>query len=107
MDAILAQNKAMAQQLSAMNKKLEKLEVSAIGAQSPPFHTCGICGGPHESNICSMIHDVHTSAENWGDNQGSNNRPYQPPFQRQQQYQPLTSTPQQSKPPQATNIKAT
>ncbi|MED6166730.1 hypothetical protein PIB30_112279 [Stylosanthes scabra] len=41
-DAILAQNRAMAQQLSTMNKKLEKLEVSAIGAQSPTFHTCGI-----------------------------------------------------------------
>ncbi|MED6205883.1 hypothetical protein PIB30_021841 [Stylosanthes scabra] len=42
----------------------------------------------------------------WGGNQGSNNRPYQPPFQRQQQYQPLTSAPQQPKPPQATSIEA-
>ncbi|MED6130058.1 hypothetical protein PIB30_114342, partial [Stylosanthes scabra] len=53
----------MAQQLSAMNKKLEKLEVSAIGTQSSPLHICGICGGPHESNICSMIQDVQSSAE--------------------------------------------
>ncbi|MED6124266.1 hypothetical protein PIB30_057325 [Stylosanthes scabra] len=30
----------------------------------------------------------------WGGNQSNNNRPYQPPYQRQQQYQPLTSVPQ-------------
>ncbi|MED6210483.1 hypothetical protein PIB30_064513 [Stylosanthes scabra] len=32
MDAILTQNKAMAQQLTTLNKKLEKLEVSAMAA---------------------------------------------------------------------------
>ncbi|MED6163781.1 hypothetical protein PIB30_083336 [Stylosanthes scabra] len=86
----------MAQQLSTMNKKLEKLKVSAIGAQSPPFHTCGICGGPHESNICSNQprNDPYSNTYNqgwknhpnfsWGGNQGNNSRPYQPPFQRQQ-----------------------
>ncbi|MED6139557.1 hypothetical protein PIB30_084926 [Stylosanthes scabra] len=31
MDALLTQNKAMAQQLTTLNKKLEKLEVSAMG----------------------------------------------------------------------------
>ncbi|MED6164995.1 hypothetical protein PIB30_095513 [Stylosanthes scabra] len=31
MDALLTQNKAMAQQLTTLNKKMEKLEVSAIG----------------------------------------------------------------------------
>ncbi|MED6126693.1 hypothetical protein PIB30_080817 [Stylosanthes scabra] len=62
-DALLAQNKSMAQQLSALNKKLEKLEVFAVGTQSSPFYTCGICGGPHESNHCSMIQDDQSSIE--------------------------------------------
>ncbi|MED6201188.1 hypothetical protein PIB30_092459 [Stylosanthes scabra] len=33
MDAILTQNKAMAQQLTTLNKKLEKLEVSPMAKQ--------------------------------------------------------------------------
>ncbi|MED6142458.1 hypothetical protein PIB30_113859, partial [Stylosanthes scabra] len=55
-DAILAQNKAMAQQLSALNKKLEKMDTS-------PLNPCGICGGPHESNQCSMIQDDQSTTE--------------------------------------------
>ncbi|MED6128689.1 hypothetical protein PIB30_100418 [Stylosanthes scabra] len=33
MDAILAQNKAIAQQLTNLNKKIEKLEVASMGTQ--------------------------------------------------------------------------
>ncbi|MED6212276.1 hypothetical protein PIB30_081747 [Stylosanthes scabra] len=35
---------ALMTQLSTINKKLEKLEASAVGTQV----VCGICGGPHE-----------------------------------------------------------
>ncbi|MED6112225.1 hypothetical protein PIB30_059764 [Stylosanthes scabra] len=91
-DAILAQNRTMAQQLSAMNKKLEKLEdvhtsveqVNYVGNQprNDPYSNTYNQGWKNHPNF------------SWGGNQGSNNRPYQLPFQRQQQYQPLTSTPQ-------------
>ncbi|MED6127040.1 hypothetical protein PIB30_084282 [Stylosanthes scabra] len=55
MDAILAQNKAMAQQLTTLNKKLEKLEVAAIGTQVETAAICGVCGGPHENQHCYLI----------------------------------------------------
>ncbi|MED6129967.1 hypothetical protein PIB30_113269, partial [Stylosanthes scabra] len=55
MDALLAQNKAMAQQLLNMSKKLEKLEIAALGTQTEPSFICGICGGPHENHMCSLI----------------------------------------------------
>ncbi|MED6162494.1 hypothetical protein PIB30_070939 [Stylosanthes scabra] len=55
MDAILAQNKAMAQQLITLNKKMEKLEVAAIGTQAEITSTCGLCGDPHENHQCYLI----------------------------------------------------
>ncbi|MED6178296.1 hypothetical protein PIB30_106204, partial [Stylosanthes scabra] len=57
MDALLAQNKAMAQQLSTVTKKLEKLEVAAMGAPAKANFICGICGGPHENHMCSLVRD--------------------------------------------------
>ncbi|MED6140297.1 hypothetical protein PIB30_091794, partial [Stylosanthes scabra] len=47
MDAILAQNKALAQQLITLNKKMEKLEDAAMGTQAETTSTCGLCRGPH------------------------------------------------------------
>ncbi|MED6116914.1 hypothetical protein PIB30_104792 [Stylosanthes scabra] len=44
---------ALMTQLSAMNKKLEKLEASAAGT----LMACGICGGPHENHNCMSIQD--------------------------------------------------
>ncbi|MED6199680.1 hypothetical protein PIB30_078253, partial [Stylosanthes scabra] len=44
MDARLAQNKAMAQQLTTLNKNMEKLEVAAMGTQAETPITCGLCG---------------------------------------------------------------
>ncbi|MED6152001.1 hypothetical protein PIB30_087696, partial [Stylosanthes scabra] len=58
-DVILAQNKVMAQQLSAMNKKIEKLEVLAVETQT----ACGLCGGPHENHNYSFAQDYQSSAE--------------------------------------------
>ncbi|MED6140587.1 hypothetical protein PIB30_094679, partial [Stylosanthes scabra] len=55
MDAILAQNKAMAQQLITLNKKMEKVEVATIGTQAETTSTCGLCGGPHENHQCYLI----------------------------------------------------
>ncbi|MED6154194.1 hypothetical protein PIB30_109884, partial [Stylosanthes scabra] len=45
-------------QLSALNKKLEKLEASAVGTQV----VCGICGGPHENHNCISVQDDQFSA---------------------------------------------
>ncbi|MED6189104.1 hypothetical protein PIB30_092489 [Stylosanthes scabra] len=45
-------------QLSTINKKLEKLEASAVGTQI----ICGICGGPHENHNCISVQDDQFSA---------------------------------------------
>ncbi|MED6114124.1 hypothetical protein PIB30_077284 [Stylosanthes scabra] len=44
---------ALMTQLSTINKKLEKLEASAVGTQI----VCGICGGPHENHNCISVQD--------------------------------------------------
>ncbi|MED6175005.1 hypothetical protein PIB30_074418 [Stylosanthes scabra] len=54
MDALLAQNKPMAQQLTTLNKKMEKLEVAALETQAEIQTTCGLCGGPHDNHNCSL-----------------------------------------------------
>ncbi|MED6165295.1 hypothetical protein PIB30_098213 [Stylosanthes scabra] len=54
-DALLAQNKVMAQQLTTLNKKMEKLEVAALGTLQEMQTTCGLCGGPHENHNSSLI----------------------------------------------------
>ncbi|MED6215625.1 hypothetical protein PIB30_115648, partial [Stylosanthes scabra] len=45
----------MAQQLTTLNKKLEKLEVAAMGTQEETATICGLCGGPHENQHCYLI----------------------------------------------------
>ncbi|MED6137702.1 hypothetical protein PIB30_067431 [Stylosanthes scabra] len=49
---------ALMAQLSAMSKKLEKLEASAVGTQV----ACGLCSGPHENHNCSLLQDDQSSA---------------------------------------------
>ncbi|MED6223246.1 hypothetical protein PIB30_072146 [Stylosanthes scabra] len=44
---------ALMTQLRTINKKLEKLEASAVGIQV----ICGICGGPHENHNCISVQD--------------------------------------------------
>ncbi|MED6164682.1 hypothetical protein PIB30_092509, partial [Stylosanthes scabra] len=44
---------ALMTQLSTMNKKLEKLEASAVETQI----VCGICSGPHENHNCISVQD--------------------------------------------------
>ncbi|MED6168952.1 hypothetical protein PIB30_016639 [Stylosanthes scabra] len=71
-----------------MNKKLEKLEVSAIGHQSTLQMPCGLCGGPHDNHNCSMVQEGQISTEQ------NNRQPQQPP-QRQPPYpQPSNNSPQ-------------
>ncbi|MED6176850.1 hypothetical protein PIB30_092264, partial [Stylosanthes scabra] len=57
MDALQTQNKAMAQQLTTLNKKMEKLEVATLGTQAETQTTCGLCGGPHENHNCYLIRE--------------------------------------------------
>ncbi|MED6188148.1 hypothetical protein PIB30_083279 [Stylosanthes scabra] len=45
MDALLVQNKAISQQLNALNKKVEKLKVESLGTQGEIQALCGLCGG--------------------------------------------------------------
>ncbi|MED6226029.1 hypothetical protein PIB30_099478, partial [Stylosanthes scabra] len=57
MDALLAQNKAITQQLSTLNKKMEKLEVAAMSNQVETTTTCGLCGDAHENQNCCLLRD--------------------------------------------------
>ncbi|MED6148372.1 hypothetical protein PIB30_052620 [Stylosanthes scabra] len=59
MDALLAQNKAISQQLTALNKKVEKLKVASLGTQGEIQAPCGLCGGPHENHNCSLIRKIN------------------------------------------------
>ncbi|MED6194027.1 hypothetical protein PIB30_024638 [Stylosanthes scabra] len=123
----------MAQQLSALNKKLEKLDRS-------PIHPCGIVvdltrATNDDQSITEQVNylgnqsrpsqnDPYSNTYNvgwrnhpnfsWGSNQGQRNninpqnanRPYQPPFQRQQPFQsPPLSVPTQPKQAQNTSIE--
>ncbi|MED6117925.1 hypothetical protein PIB30_114598, partial [Stylosanthes scabra] len=54
-NALLARMDAMVQQVSVVNKKLEKIEAVALKTPAEPTFICDICGGPHENNICSFI----------------------------------------------------
>ncbi|MED6213873.1 hypothetical protein PIB30_097572 [Stylosanthes scabra] len=78
MDAILAQNKAIAQQLTNLNKKIEKLEVASMGTQGETSSICGHCGGPHENHNCCLIRKYQPlEQENYMGNQ--QRQPYQDP----------------------------
>ncbi|MED6198872.1 hypothetical protein PIB30_070671 [Stylosanthes scabra] len=86
MDAILAQNKAMAQQLTTLNKKLENLDVAAI---DQPLEKVNYMGNqqrqPYDdptSNIYNSGWRNHTNF-GWGGNQNPKNNHFQnhPPYQ--------------------------
>ncbi|MED6164427.1 hypothetical protein PIB30_089979, partial [Stylosanthes scabra] len=120
MDAILAQNKAMAQQLITLNKKMEKLEVVTIGTQVETTITCGLCGGPHENYQCHLVkedqlmeqvnymgnqprqpfHDPNANTYNPGRRNhpnlgwGGNQNPKNGNFQNRPPYQPPFQPPQ-------------
>ncbi|MED6214331.1 hypothetical protein PIB30_102028 [Stylosanthes scabra] len=49
---------ALMAELSAMNKKFEKLEASAVSTQA----SCGLYGGPHENHNCSLLQDDQYAA---------------------------------------------
>ncbi|MED6138650.1 hypothetical protein PIB30_076404 [Stylosanthes scabra] len=48
---------ALMAQLSVINKKLERLEVSAVGTPV----SCGLCGGPHDNHNCSLVQDEQSA----------------------------------------------
>ncbi|MED6142478.1 hypothetical protein PIB30_114095, partial [Stylosanthes scabra] len=78
MNAILAQNKAIAQQLTNLNKKIEKLEVASMGTQGETSSICGLCGGPHKNHNCCLIReDQPLEQANYMGNQ--QRQPYQDP----------------------------
>ncbi|MED6166604.1 hypothetical protein PIB30_110966, partial [Stylosanthes scabra] len=78
MDAIFAQNKAIAQQLTNLNKKIENLEVASMGTQGETSTTCSLCGGPHENHNCCLIReDQPLKQANYMGNQ--QRQPYQDP----------------------------
>ncbi|MED6159833.1 hypothetical protein PIB30_045833 [Stylosanthes scabra] len=78
----------MAQQLSTVIKKLEKLEVAALGTSIETPFVCGICGGPHENHMRSLIRDdQQVEQANYMGNQ--QRPPYpQPPFPPQNNLPP-------------------
>ncbi|MED6152553.1 hypothetical protein PIB30_093161, partial [Stylosanthes scabra] len=78
MDAILAQNKAIAQQLTILNKKIEKLDVASMGTQEETSSISGLCRGPHENHNCCFIReDQPLEQANYMGNQ--QRQPYQDP----------------------------
>ncbi|MED6226596.1 hypothetical protein PIB30_105418, partial [Stylosanthes scabra] len=77
MDALLAQNKAITQQLSTLNRKMEKLEVAAMGTQVETTSTCGLCEDAHENQNCGLLRDeTHMEHANYMGNQPR--QPYDP-----------------------------
>ncbi|MED6115742.1 hypothetical protein PIB30_093613 [Stylosanthes scabra] len=116
MDAILAQNKAMAQQLITLNKKMEKLE------EDQPMEQVNYMGNQPRQ----PFHDPNASTYNpgwrnhpnlgWGGNQNPKNGNFQncPPYQQFQRppFQPPFQLPQpglpnlQPKPPQPNSFEA-
>ncbi|MED6162988.1 hypothetical protein PIB30_075694, partial [Stylosanthes scabra] len=48
---------ALMAQLNAINKKLERLEVSTVGT---PI-SCGLCSGPHDNHNCSLVQDEQSA----------------------------------------------
>ncbi|MED6208192.1 hypothetical protein PIB30_042780 [Stylosanthes scabra] len=78
MDALLAQNKAISQQLNALNRKVEKLEVASLGTQGEIQALCGHYRGPHENHNCSLIReDQQVEQANYMGNQ--QRQPYHDP----------------------------
>ncbi|MED6175954.1 hypothetical protein PIB30_083222 [Stylosanthes scabra] len=104
MDALLAQNKAITQQLSTLNKKMEKLEVAAMSNQVETTTTCGLCGDAHENQNCCLLRD-ETPLEKGSQSPKNNHfqsHPLYQPFQPSPFPQPITlPPPPQPKPPQA------
>ncbi|MED6142555.1 hypothetical protein PIB30_114907, partial [Stylosanthes scabra] len=77
MDAILVENKAIAQQLTTLNKKLEKLEVAAMSTQAEIATICDLCGGLHENQQCYlMMQDQPLEKGNYIENQ-QQQQPYE------------------------------
>ncbi|MED6188702.1 hypothetical protein PIB30_088440 [Stylosanthes scabra] len=99
MDAILAENKVIAQQLTTLNKKLEKLEVTAKSTQAEIATICDLCGGPHENQHCYLMmqdQPLEKGSQSPKNNHFQNHPPYQQ-FQPLPFPQPITLPP----PPQA------
>ncbi|MED6188759.1 hypothetical protein PIB30_088959, partial [Stylosanthes scabra] len=104
MDALLAQNKTITQQLSTLNKKMGKLEVAAMSNQVETTTTCGLCGDAHENQKCCLLRDetpLEKGSQSPKNNHFQNHPPYQP-FQPSPFPQLITiPPPPQPKPPQA------
>ncbi|MED6213755.1 hypothetical protein PIB30_096351, partial [Stylosanthes scabra] len=71
-----------AQQLTTLNKKMEKLEVAAMGTQAETPITCGLCGGPHENHHCCLS----------GEDQPMEQANYMGNLQRQPYHDPNANT---------------
>ncbi|MED6188043.1 hypothetical protein PIB30_082232 [Stylosanthes scabra] len=75
---LVQQSMAIAQQLTNLNKKIEKLEVASMGTQGETSSICGLCGGPHENhNFCLIREDQPLEQANYMGNQ--QRQPYQDP----------------------------
>ncbi|MED6164130.1 hypothetical protein PIB30_086757 [Stylosanthes scabra] len=123
----------MAQQLTTLNKKMEKLEVAATGTQVETLITCGLCGVLMKITTAALlekisqwskptiweiskdsptmilmpiliIRDGRTTLTLVGKEPKSKEPPFQPRFPQQQPNIPPAPQP---KPPQTTSFEAT
>ncbi|MED6154397.1 hypothetical protein PIB30_112021, partial [Stylosanthes scabra] len=63
--------------LSTLNKKMEKLEVAAMGTQVETTSTCGLRGDAHENQNCNLLRDeIPLEQANYMGNQPR--QPYDP-----------------------------
>ncbi|XP_052728439.1 uncharacterized protein LOC128195242 [Vigna angularis] len=81
LDAILAQNKLLTQQITDLTQKMGIMQANNVNIRSPG---CDFCGGMHQNGECQATHqEVHVNAVEQQQNQFSTNfnanwRPQQP-----------------------------
>ncbi|MED6112430.1 hypothetical protein PIB30_061624 [Stylosanthes scabra] len=72
-DALLAQSKAISQQLNTLNKKIEKLEVASLGTQGEIQATCCLCGVLMKITIVASLEKINKLSKltTWETSKGS------------------------------------
>ncbi|MED6154603.1 hypothetical protein PIB30_114122, partial [Stylosanthes scabra] len=60
-DTLMAQNKALAQQINFLNSKLGTMQLAAANTQIGPCDLCGIQG--HSSEACAAILELQSSEQ--------------------------------------------
>ncbi|MED6140419.1 hypothetical protein PIB30_093017, partial [Stylosanthes scabra] len=61
LEALVAQNKTLTQQINLLNSKLGGMQVSTVNSQ---LDSCDVCGNQgHLSNTCALIQDQQSTEQ--------------------------------------------